>query len=328
MFTFGDVIGREQIKEHLKNSIRLNKVSHAYIFCGEDGIGKNFVADIYAATLQCEEHGEEPCGKCKSCMQAESRNHPDIIHVLHEKASIGVEDIRLQLNSDISIKPYSSRYKIYIIDEAEKMTEAAQNALLKTIEEPPEYAVIILLTNNLNVILPTIQSRCVTLNLRTVDVPSITKYLMENCHIPDYQAELAANFAGGNLGKAIKFASSDEFVQRKDNVLRLVRNIDEMQISDVMTYIKQLGEEKAAIGDYLDLMMLWYRDVLMFKASQDASKIVYKDELMTIRKQASFKSFEALDRIIEAFSTIRARLNANVNFETSVELLLTALQDK
>lgn len=328
MNTFRDVIGREQITEHLKNAIRLNKVSHAYIFHGEDGIGKNFIADIFAAALQCEEYGSEPCGRCKSCLQAESGNHPDIIRVLHEKASLSVDDIRSQLNNDIQVKPYSSRYKVYIVDEAEKMTEAAQNALLKTIEEPPEYAVILLLTNNLNGFLPTILSRCVTLNMKTVDKNQIKEYLMVHCRIPDYQAELSAAFSGGNLGKAIKYASSEEFVRRKEEVLHLVKYVDEMKINEIMEYLKHLTEDKAAISDYLDLLLLWYRDVLMFKAARDTSRVVYKEELLTIQKQAANKSFEALDHIIKAFGTVRSRLNANVNFETSVELLLLALQEK
>ena len=328
MYTFGDVIGREKITEHLQNAIRLGKVSHAYIFCGEDGIGKNFIADIFAAALQCEEQTGNPCGVCKSCMQAAGGNHPDIIRVMHEKAAIGVDDIRVQLNQDIQVKPYSSRYKIYIVDEAEKMTEAAQNALLKTIEEPPEYAVIMLLTNNPNAFLQTILSRCVMLNIRTVDKNRIRKYLMEECSIPDYQAELAAAFSGGNPGKAVKYASSEEFVQRRDDVLQLVRHVDEMKINEIMEYMKHLAEDKAAIGDYLDLLMLWYRDVLLFKATKDTGQVVYTEELLTIQKQASIKSFEALEHIIEAFSTLRARLKANVSFETSVELLLLALQEK
>lgn len=326
--TFKDVIGRTQIIEHLKNAIRLNKVSHAYIFHGEDGIGKNFIADIFAAALQCREYTSEPCGKCKSCLQTADGNQPDIIRVLHEKASISVDDIRTQLNNDIQIKPYSSRYKIYIIDEAEKMNEAAQNALLKTIEEPPEYAVILLLTNNINTFLPTILSRCVTLNMKTVDKNQIKAYLMENCQIPDYQAELSAVFSGGNLGKAIKYASSEEFVHRKEEVLHLVKYIDDMKISEVMGYLKHLTEDKTAISDYLDLLLLWYRDVLLFKATRDTSRVVYGEELVTIQKQASRKSFEALNHILEAFSTLRGRLNANVNFDTSVELLLLALQEK
>ncbi|MBQ9119676.1 MAG: DNA polymerase III subunit delta' [Lachnospiraceae bacterium] len=326
MNTFKDVIGREQVVEHLKNTIRLRKVSHAYIFHGEDGIGKNFVADIFAAALQCEEFESEPCGVCKSCLQAAGGNHPDIIHVLHEKATIGVDDIRTQLNNDIQVKPYSSRYKIYIIDEAEKMTEAAQNALLKTIEEPPEYAIIMLLSNNLDAFLSTILSRCVTLNMKTVPREKIQQYLMEYCGIPDYQAELSAAFSGGNLGKAIKYASSEEFVRRRDEVLHLVKHIEEMPMNEIMEYLKHLAEEKTMIGEYLDLLLLWYRDVLLFKATKDTGQIIYKEELLTIQKQAAGKSFETLNDIIEAFSTVRSRLKNNVNFEASVELLLLAMQ--
>ncbi len=328
MNTFRDVIGREQITSHLKNAIQLNKISHAYIFYGEDGIGKSFVADIFAAALQCEEFSGNPCGVCKSCMQAAGGNHPDIIRVVHEKATIGVDDIRNQLNNDISIKPYSGRYKIYIIDEAQKMTEAAQNALLKTIEEPPEYAVIILLTDNLNTFLPTILSRCVMLHMKPVGQERIKEHLMKECGVPDYQAELAATFAAGNLGKAIRYAASEEFVQRKDDVLHLVKYIDEMKISEVMEYLKHLSEDKTAIGDYLDLMLLWYRDVLLFKATREPSKLVYKEELLTLQKQATGKSFEALSNIVEAFATLRSQLKANVNFDAAVELLLLALQEK
>ena len=142
MAGFSEILGHEQIIEHLQNAIKLQKVSHAYILDGEEGAGKNMLARAFAQTLQCERGGTEPCGECHSCKQAMSGNQPDIITVTHEKpASIGVEDIRGQLCGDIQIKPYSSPYKIYIVDEAEKMTVQAQNALLKAIEEPPAYGV-------------------------------------------------------------------------------------------------------------------------------------------------------------------------------------------
>ena len=177
MAGFSEIIGHEQIIEHLQNAIRLNKVSHAYILDGEEGSGKMLLASAFAQTLQCEQGGTEPCGKCHSCIQAESRNQPDIIRVTHEKpGSIGVDDIRDQLCSDILIRPYSSPWKIYIVDEAEKMTVQAQNALLKTIEEPPAYGIVLLLTENSEAFLPTILSRCVTLKLRPVKDEQIRKY--------------------------------------------------------------------------------------------------------------------------------------------------------
>lgn len=141
--------------------------------------------------LQCEKEGTDGCGECKSCHQADDHNHPDIIYVSHEKPNnISVDDIRTQLNNDIVIKPYSSKYKIYIVDEAEKMNQQAQNALLKTIEEPPAYAVIMLLTTNADSFLQTIRSRCITLNMKSVKDEVIKAYLMNEKHIPDYQADI------------------------------------------------------------------------------------------------------------------------------------------
>lgn len=327
MNTFADVIGHEDIVEHLKSAIRMKKISHAYIFAGEDGMGKNFVADIFAAAIQCESSQDEPCTHCKSCLQAATNNHPDIKRITHEKASISVDDIRLQLNNDIGIKPYSSPYKIYMIDEAEKMTEAAQNALLKTIEEPPEYAVIILLTNQVNAFLQTILSRCVTLEFKVVDQNEIKKYLMEKIKIPDYQADISATFASGNLGKAVKYASSDVFMQLKADVIKLMKKIQEIDAGKAAEAVKYFAENKSQMNDCFDLMLLWFRDVLMFKATKDANLIVYKEELQDIQKQANQYNFEQLDHIIEAFSTVKSRLNANVNFDVAVELLLLTMSE-
>ena len=139
--------------------------------------------------------------ECHSCKQAINRNQPDILYLQHEKPNtISVDDIRSQINNDIVVKPYSSPYKVYIVDEAEKMNAQAQNALLKTIEEPPAYAVILLLTNNAETFLPTILSRCVRLDIKVVADNKIKKYLMEKYEIPDYKAEVCVAFAQGNVG--------------------------------------------------------------------------------------------------------------------------------
>ena len=141
---FKEIVGHEEIIQHLQNAIRLGKVSHAYILSGETGSGKKTLANTFAMTLQCEQKSTDPCLECRSCKKAASRNHPDIIYITHEKPnSIGIEDIRTQLIEDVQIKPYCSSYKIYIVDEAEKLTLQAQNALLKTIEEPPPVIAII-----------------------------------------------------------------------------------------------------------------------------------------------------------------------------------------
>ncbi len=159
MVSFNNIIGHKDIVKHLQNAIKTEKISHSYIFTGRPGSGKKLIATTYAMTLQCEAGGTEPCQKCDSCKKALGKNHPDIIMVNHEKSgTISIHEIREQVIHDVAVKPYCSPHKIYIIPDAEMMTVQAQNALLKTIEEPPEYAVIILLTSNIDALLPTIQS--------------------------------------------------------------------------------------------------------------------------------------------------------------------------
>ncbi len=328
MASFKDVVGHEQIIEHLRNSLKNNKISHAYIFCGEDGTGKNMLAKLFAKALECEAGYGDSCGMCRSCKQVESGNQPDIRWVTHEKpASIGVDDIREQVNNDIAIKPYSSKYKIYIIDEAEKMTPQAQNALLKTIEEPPSYGIIMLLTNNADMLLPTIRSRCVTLNMKSVPSQKIQDYLIKKYEIPDYKARICASYAQGNMGKAIKMATSPDFNELHEAVLNLVKNIDDMDIYVIMDAVKQLSEHKAEIYDIIDMMMVWYRDILMLKLTNDPNLLIYPEEYSALSRRASKSTFEGLDHIIKAMEKAKVRLRANVNFDTALEMMLLTIKE-
>ncbi len=328
MARFADVLGHEQTITHLKHAIQFHKVSHAYIINGEKGSGKKLLAGIFAQTLQCKKGGLEPCMECQSCKQSVSQNQPDIIRITHEKpGTISVEDIRQQLNGDILIKPYSSLYKIYIIDEAEKLTIQAQNALLKTIEEPPIYAVILLLTTNVGMLLPTIQSRCVTLHLKPVSSELIEKYLMEDLEIPDYYANICTAFAQGNVGKAKRLALSEDFKEMLSHALHLVKYISEMEVPELIEDLKRINTYKMEINDYLDLLIVWYRDVLLFKATRDADSMVFSEELISIREKARHSSYEGLERIIKALEKTKIRLNANVNFDMALELLLLTMKE-
>ncbi len=328
MAGFKDILGHEQIISHLQNAITTDKVSHAYIINGPDKSGKRMLAEAFAAALQCEEKGCEACGTCHSCKQAEGRNQPDIIYVGHEKPNtISVDDIRTQVNNDIVIKPYGSRYKVYIVDEAEKMNVQAQNALLKTIEEPPAYAVILLLTTNADAFLPTILSRCVTLNIKAVPDEQIKKFLMRRYQVPDYQADVCVAFAQGNVGKAIQLASSEDFNELKAATLQLMKRVKEIDLYEMTEAVRQIGEYKLQINDYFDLMMIWYRDVLMFKATGDVNSLIFKDEVYDIKRQAEKSSYNGIERILRALEKAQVRLGANVNFDLVIELLLLAIKE-
>lgn len=328
MTGFKDVVGHRDIIQYIQNAVSQNKLSHAYILNGQRGSGKKMLARLFAMTLQCESGASEPCGECRSCKQVKNDNQPDIITIRHEKpASISVDDIREQLNGDILIKPYSSPYKIYIVPEADLMTVQAQNALLKTLEEPPEYAVIFLLTENADSLLPTIRSRCVMLKLRNIKDKLVRKYLMEQLQIPDYQAELCAAFAQGNIGRAIMLAKSEHFNEIKEEAIQLLKYLDAMELYEIVAAIKQINKYKLEITDYLDLITIWYRDILLYKATKDVEGIVFRDQLKFIKEKAEKSSYEGIEAILESIEKAKVRLKANVNFDLVMELLLLTIKE-
>jgi len=333
MAGFQDIIGQEQIKEHLQNALKAGKISHAYIINGEKSSGKEFIAKVFAMALQCEAPKENtevqiPCQECHSCKQALSGNQPDIIKVMHDKANtISVDDIREQISNDVAVKPYSSPYKIYIMNEAEKMTTQAQNALLKTLEEPPEYVVILLLTTNVNALLPTILSRCVVLNMRPVSDQLVRKYLMEELRVTDYKAEVCVAFARGNIGKAKSLATSEDFENVKSEALSTLKYIQDMELYEIVAAVKRANEYKMEVNDYLDIMVVWYRDVLLFKATSDVNHLVFREELSALRKVASRSSYEGIERVIQALDKAKKRLDANVNFDLVMELLMLEIKE-
>lgn len=329
MVRFADIIGQEQIKEHLQNAITQDKVSHAYILHGERNSGKEFITRVFAAALQCENKNDyEPCGECASCVQVKNNSQPDILFLTHEKPNtISVEDIRTQINGTISIKPYRSDKKIYIIREGEKMTPQAQNALLKTLEEPPEYAVIFILTENMDELLPTISSRCVLLNMKPVSNALVKKYLMDEMQIPDYKADICVAFARGNIGKAKLLASSEEFEEIKEEALALLKNIKDMELYEVLSAVKKISEYKVNIEDYLDILSIWYRDVLLFKATCDGNHLIFRDEIQYITQAANKSTYEGIEEVITAMEKAKGRLRANVSFDLTIELLLLTIKE-
>lgn len=328
MGSFKDVVGHKDILKYISSAVENNRVSHAYILNGERGSGKKMLANLFAMTLLCETGDNEPCGKCHSCKQAEGGNHPDIIRVTHEKPnSISVDDIRTQVNNTVDIKPYQGPYKVYIIPQADMMTPQAQNAILKTIEEPPSYAVFLLLTENAETLLPTINSRCVMLKLRNIKDTLIKKYLMENLEIPDYKADMCTAFAQGNMGRAIMLANSDHFNEIREEAVQLLKHISEMELNEIVAAVKNISVYKLEITDYLDIIMIWYRDVLLYKATKEIDKVIFKDQLQSIKEQARKSSYEGIELILESLEKAKARLKANVNFDLVMELLFLTIKE-
>ncbi|WP_029323617.1 DNA polymerase III subunit [Butyrivibrio sp. AE3004] len=341
MAHFLDIIDQDQIKEHMQNALKTGKISHAYIISGDAGSGKKMIAGVFAQTILCEDKKDvdgviENCGECHSCKQAQSQSHPDIRIVRHEKAtSIGVDEIRQQVCDDVYIKPYSD-HKIYIIPDGELMTQQAQNALLKTLEEPPAYATILILTSNIDAFLPTILSRCIVFNLKPVRDDLIQKYLMEKRQVVDYKAQLAVSFAQGNVGKAILLSENEDFERLKNGAIDLVSRLGRTQISELIERLQTLlspkeGSEKKMdvilTNDFLDVLLFFVRDILVYKAENSADHLIFADKLSYISSVTEKCSYKEIDNILMAIERARARIRANVNSLMTLEMLMLDIKE-
>ena len=326
---FEDVIGHEEIISHMKAAVKSGRISHAYILTGPEGCGKNTLANLFAMTIMCEGEGDKPCGQCRACKKIMSGNHPDLIYVRHAKDGVlSVGEARDQIAKTAEIKPYESSKKVYIISDADMMTPDAQNAILKTIEEPPEYAVFLLLAVKAESFLPTIKSRCVTLSLHAIDKERIADYVSHEYALSEADANLVAAFAQGSIGMAKSAVSSDEFRLRLEEGVKFLSAMPDRSIKSCVEMAKAIAPTKEDLYAYFHIFTMWLRDVLYFKASNDPDGIVFKDRLSDIRRQAGKSSYEGIEKCLAALDTATARVRANVDREVVLELLfLTILEN-
>lgn len=326
-FRFNEILGQSEIKDYFKSAIEKKRLVHAYIISGDDLSGKMMMAETVACALLCESDGVEPCNECTPCHKVMNHNHPDVIYVQHEKPNnISVDEIREQLVNTVLERPYSSDRKIYIIPDAEKMNQQAQNALLKTIEEPPEFVTIFLLTNNQNAFLPTILSRCVKISLKPVDNALVERHLMDKCQVPDYIAKEAAAFAQGNVGLAQSLVSSDEFREEREAFVSLVRDIFELKVFEIAAKAKELAKNKEELPKLMNMLRVWFRDVLLYKATNDDTYLIYGTNLSHIESFCGVK-YENLEKILVEIDNAEDKLRANVNPEQVIELLLVKIKE-
>jgi len=324
---FRGVIGHKGLVEALKNAVAGGRISHAYLFAGDPGSGKKFLATTFAAALECEGEGERPCMKCRSCRKALSRNHPDISLLVPEKPDvISVGEIR-ELTAQAAVKPYEGKYKIFIINDAEKMNQQAQNALLKTLEEPPAYMVLMLLANRPEQLLPTIASRCVRLDVETVPDDEIKAYLMGEMDMTGDEADVAAAFAQGNVGRAKAIAEDGSFAEMAKGTVAVVSAAKEYTVKQMLDAAEELAPDKESLRSLFNVMLLWFRDVLLFKATQDPGKLVFRDEIGRIRQQAVGMSYGDLENVLDAIERATTRIGSNVSREVTLELLFAAVAE-
>ena len=340
MDRFSEIIGQDILVSHLQNTLRTDRVSHAYILNGAKGSGRHMLARSFAAALLCEERekpensGEEtearsrwiePCGRCLSCIQAASDSNPDIITLGREKEnSIGVNDIR-RMRADVQIKPYSAGHKIYIIPDAEKMTVPAQNALLKTLEEPPSYAVLLLLADGTGTFLPTILSRCVTLPLRPVPEREVERCLRERFGAGEERARLCARFSGGSIGRAALLLENENFAALRDRTISFIREIEKKDAAEIASFAHDAVAEEET-RDLIDFLLTWNRDLLVCRSTRSTENLIFTDEVQYIIEAARTYTWRGLQAASEAVFRARRRLYSNVNAELTLQMMLLEIR--
>ncbi len=321
---FSQVAGQEEIKASLIKSINNNQISHCYIFEGPKGMGKYELALIFAQSLLCEKFISNPCNECLSCVKMNSENHPDLHVINHEEDTIKREEIDALIES-IYKKPYESERKIYIIKAAHEMTVQAANTFLKTLEEPPGDSVVILLTTNANLLLPTIVSRCQTIKFRNVSRETIKSYLKENCSAADKDAAIAAEYSGGILNKAVNIIKgNDDILNKRAEIINLfdkIINSDSEIIYELENYFE---DNKDNIDIFIENSMIWIRDIMFVQNNMD-ELMINKDfnRLSKIHGQ----SMKRDSNLIELMQNTSDNIKSNVNYKLAIDNMLLKIQE-
>ena len=328
MADFNAVAGHERIIKSLRESIKNDMTSHAYIFCGNKGSGRNLTAGAFAKTANClSPINGNACGKCPSCIQFESGNNPDVFYVKATKTiSISVDDIREQIVNEVKIKPYSYKRKIFIIDKADTMTSQAQNALLKTLEEPPKYVLIILIAENTENFLPTVLSRCVMMKFSPISVNLIKNYLINNCAMNEDDAAFYAEYSIGSIGEALRLSGDENFYQMRNDIISCLDRLDTMDFVSAMFMAKEMEKYKA-YSELFDIMYMFYRDVFCMRLFKDDRYVIQKDKIGLIEKKAKNLNEQTIAKRLDFIMDIKKKIRQNTAFRLSMEVLFMNLKE-
>ena len=326
---FSEVIGHSRIKEILANVIRKDRVGHAYIFEGTDGVGRLSLAKAFATRLVCERpEGDDACGICKSCSQVQSDNHPDIVVVtnqLYDKSKkttdVLVDTIR-GMKQEVYVKPYSAERKIYIIPKADTMNLYAQNSLLKVLEEPPDYCTIILLAENSNSFLPTILSRTTILKLFPLTVTEVTEYLAKNsAEVDPTRIDVVARMCSGCIGKAKLLLENDEVFELRAELLDRVFALGESRrraIYDLVLFMKQNKDE----SDFLtEILQDLFRDLIYIKSLGENAEITNSDKSVKLSRFAMQISEKTPVLLLDILLKYKDYFSKNISYGLGVQCL-------
>jgi len=322
--SFKDIVGQERARKILTKSLKKNKISSSYIFVGSEGTGKKLTAIEFTKAVNCFNlnRNSEACEDCQSCNEISKQCSPDLKIIEPIKSSIKIEQIR-EMRKEIGLKPFKNKKKIYIIDKAGKMTLEASNCLLKTIEEPPYYAIIILICSKIDPIIPTIVSRCQIVNFGLITSLKLKKLLLNKINnLEKDQAEIISKLAQGSIGKAFKLSADKEYFIRREKLLNYLSTIlPEKYGDDIFVKVEKMILEIDRIEEILEMIKLWYRDILIIKNTGNQKYIVNCDKLEILGKKSQIYSQKMLIDILDYLEQIEEYLIKNVNKRLILERL-------
>jgi len=323
---YSDIVGQDETKKSLINSVKNDNVSHCYIFEGPKDMGKFDLSLVFAQSLFCKNFISEPCNICGDCIKINSMNHPDLHIINDDEKVIKREDIDNLIES-IYKKPYESNKKIYIIKNSNDMTPQAANTFLKTLEEPPKDSVIILLTNNINLLLPTIVSRCQAIRFKDINQNEIKLFLINKYNLDEVKAFITAYYSNGILNKAVNIAiGKDDILEKRKEVIELFDNIIESDSGIIFECENYFEEQKDNIDKILEIMMLWIRDVAFIKNNME-NLIINKDFSKLAKKHSASMQINDVDELIEYLQCVSDNIRNNVNYKLTIDRMLLKIQE-
>ncbi len=328
-FDYSSVVGHELICAKLKQAVVTQKTVNAYLFSGSEGIGKKTTSLPFAAALLCEHPKDgKPCLSCPSCKLLAADSHPDfiVLQASADKKSIGVEIVREKLIKEAYIRPFSSTKKVFLIENGELLTTEAQNALLKVLEEPPEYVVFLILTTEKNQLLETVRSRCFKLQFLPLCEKLCNAYFQNISGYDESRKALAANFAQGMIGQGRKMLLDDSFYELYQNT---ITNITQLTgpLSALTVMQQFLTENREQIENVIDFMLVFLRDALRLSLFK-TTKLICTDQQTAIVTFSQKLTLGNLISMMEAVIHYRERLQKNASFILAGIELLTRMQEE
>lgn len=327
MKAFKDIIGNEDAKAYFLKTVQKDKLSHSYIFEGPYGVGKNTFAIELTKFILCENKDEYGvCDICDSCHMINAHTHSDVIIIEKDTKVTKIENIRNNIVREMDTKPYQSNYKIVIVKAADTITIEGQNAMLKTIEEPPKYGIIILVCENTAKLLPTIKSRCITIRFNPVSKKELADYL-ELKNIQGTQRDVLSKLSHGSIGMIHDMLEDDKYLELRNQSIYYLEQLDRADLIGVYDLVKQITDQKDSIEKILEFWLLWYRDIAVLKTTQ-TSDLYYIDQQKLLLDMAYKLTYNKVSHNIDHIKTALLDIKQNIYHTFVIENLLLKLKER